>query len=211
MGSWPRSVSLVRMKTIFVLIPFLSVALAQNGGFFSGITGAFNDFFNGGSSSSNTRPFQQQPARPRPQQFQQQQFQQQQQQQQQFNQPPRQQFAPRPSPLSPGIPTPVPVPAYSQPSCLCPSFPDQPGRWRNLTLRSCSSKPFLERSPRQHREGLCCHLENWLHNLPTARSPCLLQLHEHGAGLPRLSCQARSVQSSDSSGCSKILLDRRNC
>jgi len=85
------------MKTIFVLIPFLSVALAQNnGGFFSGITGAFNDFFNGGSSSSNTRPFQQQPARPRPQ-FQQQQFQQQQ-QQQQFNQPPRQQFAPRPSP-----------------------------------------------------------------------------------------------------------------
>merc|ERR1719470_206614 len=85
------------MKTIFVLIPFLSVALAQNGGFFSGITGAFNDFFNGGSSSSNTRPLQQQPARPRPQQFQQQQFQ----QQQQFNQPPRQQSRPAPPPSAP--------------------------------------------------------------------------------------------------------------
>ena len=87
-----------RMKTIFVLIPFLSLAAAQNnGGFLSGITGAFNNFF--GGSSSNSRPAQQQqPVRRPPQQFQQQQFQQQQQfppQQQQQQQRP--QFAPRPS------------------------------------------------------------------------------------------------------------------
>jgi len=88
------------MKTIFVLIPFLSVALAQNnGGFLSGITGAFNNFF--GSSSSNSRPAQQQqPFRrpPQQQQSQQQQFTPQQQQQQPFQpQPQQQQFAPRPS------------------------------------------------------------------------------------------------------------------
>jgi len=86
-----------RMKTIFVLIPFLSLAAAQqNGGFLSGITGAFNNFF--GGSSSNSRPAQQQqPIRRPPQQFQQQQFAPQQQQQfapQQQQQRP--QFAPRP-------------------------------------------------------------------------------------------------------------------
>jgi len=85
------------MKTIFVLIPFLSVALAQNnnGGFFSGITGAFNNFFGGSSSGSRPAQQQQPPRRPvQQQQFQQQQFQP---QQQQFQpQPPQQQFAPRP-------------------------------------------------------------------------------------------------------------------
>jgi len=82
------------MKTFFVLLPLLSVALAQNngGGFFSGITGAINNFF--GTSNRPAQQQQQPFRRPAPPQQQQQQFQQ---QQQQFQpQPPRQQFAPRP-------------------------------------------------------------------------------------------------------------------
>jgi len=73
------------MKAIVVLIPFLSAAVAQNGGFFSGITGAFNNLFGGSSSNSRPPQQQQQPVRRPVPQFQ---------QQQQFQ--PQQQFAPRP-------------------------------------------------------------------------------------------------------------------
>jgi len=114
------------MKTIFVLIPFLSVSLAQNnGGFFSGITGAFNNLF--GGSSSNSRPAQQQqPVRRPPPQFQQQQFQPQQQQfqpqQQQFQpQPQRPQFAPRPSSQQGSF-----QPTQSRPAPSAPVFSPQP-------------------------------------------------------------------------------------
>jgi len=111
------------MKTIFVIIPFLSVALAQNnGGFLSGITGAFNNFFGGSSSSSSNRPpppQQQQPfRRPPQQQQQQQQF-----QQQQFQ--PQQQFAPRPQPVQQGSFQPVQSrPVNPQP----PRFQPQPSQ-----------------------------------------------------------------------------------
>merc|ERR1719225_388596 len=69
------------MRNLFLLTALalsLSLANAQDGGFFGGITNAFNNFFGG-----NTRPPPRRPA----QQFQQQQFQQQQQQQ----------FRPRPA------------------------------------------------------------------------------------------------------------------
>ena len=91
------------MRNLFLLTALalsLSLTNAQDGGFFGGITNAFNNFFSG-----NPRP--QQPQRRPPQQFQQQQFQQQQQQQQQFFQPQpqqqqfqpqqQQQFRPRPA------------------------------------------------------------------------------------------------------------------
>ena len=108
-----------RMKTIFFLLPFLSLSLAQNnGGFFSGITGAINNFF--GGSSSNSRPAQQQqPVRRPPQQFQQQQFQP---QQQQFQpQPQRPQFAPPPSSQQGSF-----QPTQSRPAPSAPVFSPQP-------------------------------------------------------------------------------------
>eukprot|EP00090_Calanus_glacialis_P033272 TRINITY_DN551_c0_g1_i2.p1 TRINITY_DN551_c0_g1~~TRINITY_DN551_c0_g1_i2.p1 ORF type:complete len:302 (+),score=73.12 TRINITY_DN551_c0_g1_i2:33-938(+) len=134
------------MKTIFVLIPFLSVALAQNnGGFLSGITGAFNNFF--GSSSSNSGPAQQQqPARrPPQQQFQQQQFQPQQQQQQQFQpQPPQQQFAPRPS-VQQGSFQPVQSRPANPPA---PAFRPQSQRVVSQTVSAPAPAPSQSQSTR---------------------------------------------------------------
>merc|ERR1712012_1097108 len=83
-----------RMKT-FLLLATLTLSLTltsakpQNGGLFSGITNAFNNFFGGSSTDNRQRP------RPQRPQFQQQQQFQQPQQQQQFFQPQQQQFQPQ--------------------------------------------------------------------------------------------------------------------
>merc|ERR1711982_91151 len=86
-----------RMKTFFLLATLtlsltLTSAKPQNGGLFSGITNAFNNFFGGSSTDNRQQP---RPQRPQFQQ-QQQQFQQPQQQQQQQFQPQQQQFQPQP-------------------------------------------------------------------------------------------------------------------
>merc|ERR1711862_892651 len=99
-----------RMKTFFLLATLtlsltLTSAKPQNGGLFSGITNAFNNFF-GGSSTDNR----QQPRPQRPQFQQQQQFQQPQQQQQQFFQPQQQQFQPQQQQFQPQF-QPRPAPA----------------------------------------------------------------------------------------------------
>merc|ERR1711878_129254 len=85
-----------RMRGAILLLPLLGCASAlPQGGLFSGIGNAFNNFFGGNDGS---RPPPRQAQRPRPQrpQFQQQQFQQQPQQQfqqqQQSQQQPQQQF-----------------------------------------------------------------------------------------------------------------------
>ena len=39
-----------RMKCLLVLVPLLGCAAAQGGGLFSGLTGAFNNFFGGSVS-----------------------------------------------------------------------------------------------------------------------------------------------------------------
>merc|ERR1719189_840006 len=96
------------MRGAILLLPLLGCASAlPQGGFFSGIGNAFNNFFGGNDGS---RPPPRQAQRPRPQrpQFQQQQFQQPQQQfqqqpQQQFQQ--QQQFQPQPPRQQPAAPS----------------------------------------------------------------------------------------------------------
>merc|ERR1712142_992049 len=95
MGSSDRTSPDTRMRVILCL-SVVTLATAQNEGFFSGITGTINNLF-GGSGGNGRRPppprpqqqFNRQPAAPafQPQQQQQQQQQQQFNQQQQFRQP----------------------------------------------------------------------------------------------------------------------------
>merc|ERR1712032_1469089 len=125
---------LVRMRNLLLLATLtLAVSLAsaqQNGGLFSGLTSAFNNFF--GGQSPNNRPQSQRP-RPQFQQQQQQQFQPQQQQQQQFFQPQQQQFQQpqqqqfQPRPASQG--------SFQQ----APAFRPQPAPVRQAAFSSSAS------------------------------------------------------------------------
>merc|ERR1712176_1691730 len=126
---------LVRMRNLLLLATLtLAVSLAsaqQNGGLFSGLTSAFNNFF--GGQSSNNRP---QPQRPRPQ-FQQ--FQPQQQQQQQFFQPQQQQFQPQQQQFQPQPQQFQPRPASQGNFQQAPAFRPQPAPVRQSAFSSSSS------------------------------------------------------------------------
>merc|ERR1711983_725044 len=134
-----------RMKTFFLLATLtlsltLTSAKPQNGGLFSGITNAFNNFFGGSSTDNRQQP---RPQRPQFQQ-QQQQFQQPQQQQQQFFQPQQQQFQPQQQQQF--QPRPAPAQGSFQ---QAPVFNPQPQPVR----QSVSSSPSFSSSSNQVSGG----------------------------------------------------------
>jgi len=143
------------MKTFFLLATLtlsltLTSAKPQNGGLFSGITNAFNNFFGGSSTDNRQQP---RPQRPQFQQ-QQQQFQQPQQQQQQFFQPQQQQFQPQQQQFQPQPPRqqqqfqPRPAPAQGS-FQQAPVFNPQPQPVR----QSVSSSPSFSSSSNQVSGG----------------------------------------------------------
>ena len=134
-----------RMRNLFLLTALaisLSLADAQDGGFFGGITNAFNSFFGGG----NPRP---QPQRRPPQQFQQQQFQQQ--QQQQFFQPQPQSFQPQQQQQQPQF-RPRPAQGSFQQAPVFQPQPAQPVAQQPQVIRQPQAAPAFQQ-PAQNRWG----------------------------------------------------------